>query len=200
MDTEDYFDKWVHDISLEMNQVTRHWIHIGELLNSAALDGAHGKVLKRLCSRVGIAYPTATKLIRISECPRLQAHADQLASIDSWPTLYEIVLMTDAEFDDLEKHYFADGSIASLTRLQVSQLRKSKKQRTKASSVFSVYLDIGEQLTTTEKESLRRIWHELETGFAQKLRLKLEEVMTEILNEMPLSQSSDSLGRSQLHS
>lgn len=188
--TEDYFETWVRDILGELNKATRQWLVVGEMLNKAALDGAHGKVLKRLCGKIGITYPTATKLIKIAACPRLKMHADQLASIDSWSTLYELSLLSDKDFATYRDKNLGEGKVASLTRDQASKLRTDKKPRNKARGIFSVDLEIGQQLTIAEKEAFRRMWHQLETGFSRKLRLRLEEVMTEILHEVPLCQAA----------
>jgi hypothetical protein len=181
----DYFGKWVHDISEEMKQVSKRWIRIGELLTGAALDGIHGKVLRRLCSKIGISYPTATKLIKIGSDHRLQAHSDRLTAIDSWATLYEIAQLNDSEFEEFKTEFLEPGRIASPTRAKVSKFRKNKQPRSKPSALFSGYLEAHQQLTPDERELLRHKWDQFETDLPQKLRLKLDQSMVQILNEVP---------------
>jgi hypothetical protein len=184
---EDYFEAWVRDILAELNKATRQWLSVGDMLNKAVLEGAH---LKRLCSKVGISYPTGTKLLKIAACPRLKMYADQLASIDSWSTLYELHLMSDADFATYRDKKLIAGQITTSTRAEVSKLRTDKKPRTKAKAIFTVDLEIGQKLTIAEQEALRRIWHELETGFQKKLRLAMKEVITEIVTKVPLCQAA----------
>lgn len=172
-----------------MRSNSARWISTAECVKQAeeAL-GLQG--LKAVCSQVGLSYSTARRLIIIDQSPRVRNYSAQLATTDSWGTLYEITKLSDVEFDLLRDELLTGDDVRPITRKQVQCYRVASSRHRRRVRLFSIDIDASDQLSISESEGLMEAIDQLRQVAKDKLFIKMSDEAKELLTPVHVADSA----------
>lgn len=153
---------------------TRPWLSVADAFRSADAELAPSE-FKQLCANVDVGYSIARKLIKVSNCQRLQNYANQLACVTAWSTLYQITLLDDASFAEFAAAYLDGAGPKVLKRVDVERFKAAQTKGSASGKLlpyFTLEIDAAAALTDADEQLLLRVETLLEDNLRGKCHVK----------------------------
>lgn len=120
--------EFASEIFEHIQAANKNWYNVAKTFAEAReAYGAESIKFKELIKITGFSKSKVSKLIKIATSERLRVHAEQLATIHSWGTLYEIDTLDEDQFQKLKQIYNLDDGKPpqhTISQNAVSSLKK----------------------------------------------------------------------------
>jgi hypothetical protein len=116
-------------IKQQLEASTQSWRKVAEAFREASeMYGLESNSYKELLKATNFHKSKVSKLIAIASSERLKRYSNQLSSVQSWATLYEVTTLTDEQFSTLCTDYNLDDPDVrpSLTESNVRSFKIKK--------------------------------------------------------------------------
>lgn len=91
---------------------------------------------RQFCVQIGISYQTGIRWAKIGRSNRIKNYLDRLSSVE-WGALYEITVLSEAEFKEFENEHLQENSAPQITRSLIKTYKRASNRRLKRDSEHS---------------------------------------------------------------